>query len=71
MEIIFIRHGQGEHTVDLPGSLQIQDLSLTQKGVNQAETLQSGHTNGKKSCCQQSSQKNVRNGNDHNERHKL
>ena len=44
MEIIFIRHGQGEHTVDLPGSLQIQDPSLTQEGVNQAETLQSRFT---------------------------
>ncbi|CAN7282179.1 histidine phosphatase family protein [Rossellomorea sp. LjRoot5] len=39
MEIIFIRHGQGEHTVDLPGSLQIQDPSLTQVGVHQAEAL--------------------------------
>ena len=41
MEIIFIRHGQGEHTLDLPDSLQIQDPSLTQAGVNQAEALQS------------------------------
>jgi broad specificity phosphatase PhoE len=41
MEIIFIRHGQGEHTLDLPDSLQIQDPSLTQEGVNQAEALQS------------------------------
>ena len=44
MEIIFIRHGQGEHTLDLPGSLQIQDPSLTQEGVNQAEALQSQFT---------------------------
>lgn len=40
MEIIFIRHGQGEHTLNLPGSLQIQDPSLTQEGVHQAEALQ-------------------------------
>jgi broad specificity phosphatase PhoE len=44
MEFIFIRHGQGEHTLDLPGSLQIQDPSLTKKGVNQAEALHSQFT---------------------------
>ncbi|MCC5801181.1 histidine phosphatase family protein [Rossellomorea vietnamensis] len=44
MEFIFIRHGQGEHTRDLPESLQMQDPSLTKKGVNQAEALQSQFT---------------------------
>ncbi|WP_406686578.1 histidine phosphatase family protein, partial [Rossellomorea vietnamensis] len=35
---------QGEHTLDLPGSLQIQDPSLTQVGVHQAEALRSKFT---------------------------
>ncbi len=25
MELIFIRHGQGDHTLNLPDSLQIED----------------------------------------------
>ena len=41
MELVLIRHGQGEHTVDLPNSLQIKDPSLTAKGVKQAELLRS------------------------------
>ncbi|WP_421385329.1 histidine phosphatase family protein [Bacillus salacetis] len=41
MDFIFIRHGQGEHTLNLPDSLQIQDPALTKKGIKQAESLQS------------------------------
>ncbi|MBS4200772.1 histidine phosphatase family protein [Bacillus sp. FJAT-49732] len=41
MELIFIRHGQGEHTLDIPVSLQLNDPSLTQKGVEQARLLRS------------------------------
>lgn len=41
MELIFIRHGQGEHTVNLPDSLQLADPSLTAKGFSQAEKLRS------------------------------
>ncbi|MGA9287596.1 MAG: histidine phosphatase family protein [Anaerobacillus sp.] len=40
MEFIFIRHGQGEHTVDLPESLQLRDPDLTREGVSQAKSLQ-------------------------------
>ncbi|WP_397538746.1 histidine phosphatase family protein [Rummeliibacillus pycnus] len=39
MEFIFIRHGQGEHTLDIPSSLQISSPSLTTKGVEQAKLL--------------------------------
>ncbi len=39
MELVFIRHGQGEHTMDFPRSLQLKDPSLTPKGVKQAELL--------------------------------
>ncbi|MFS0892453.1 phosphoglycerate mutase family protein [Peribacillus frigoritolerans] len=39
MELVFIRHGQGEHTLDIPSSLQIKDPSLTTKGVEQAKLL--------------------------------
>ncbi|KOP70344.1 phosphoglycerate mutase [Lysinibacillus sp. FJAT-14745] len=39
MELIFIRHGQGEHTMDLPSSLQVKDPSLTAKGVKQVKLL--------------------------------
>ncbi|WP_340372122.1 histidine phosphatase family protein [Peribacillus sp. FSL E2-0218] len=39
MELVFIRHGQGEHTLDIPSSLQIEDPSLTNKGVEQAKLL--------------------------------
>ena len=39
MEFIFIRHGQGEHTVNLPASLQNPDPVLTKEGINQAKKL--------------------------------
>ncbi|XXM72496.1 phosphoglycerate mutase family protein [Lysinibacillus sphaericus] len=41
MEFIFIRHGQGEHTLDLPDSLHTSDPSLTVEGINQAKALKS------------------------------
>nr|WP_285851285.1 histidine phosphatase family protein [Sporosarcina aquimarina] len=37
--MIFIRHGQGEHTLDIPNSLYLKNPSLTAKGINQAELL--------------------------------
>ena len=37
--MIFIRHGQGEHTLDMPNSLHLKNPSLTIKGINQAELL--------------------------------
>ncbi|AJD90251.1 hypothetical protein JMA_09340 [Jeotgalibacillus malaysiensis] len=40
MELIFIRHGQGEHTLNLPESLYMNDPALTQEGESQAATLQ-------------------------------
>ncbi|UFT99271.1 phosphoglycerate mutase family protein [Radiobacillus kanasensis] len=39
MEVVLIRHGQGEHTLDLPQSLQISDPSLTEEGISQAKAL--------------------------------
>lgn len=39
MEITFIRHGQGEHTLSLPESLQLEDPSLTEAGKEQARSL--------------------------------
>ncbi|MGX1265646.1 broad specificity phosphatase PhoE [Rossellomorea marisflavi] len=39
MEITFIRHGQGEHTLSLPESLQLEDPSLTEEGEEQARSL--------------------------------
>ncbi|MFB4166886.1 histidine phosphatase family protein [Virgibacillus sp. JSM 102003] len=39
MDLVFIRHGQGEHTLDLPESLHTLDPALTKEGVNQAKTL--------------------------------
>lgn len=39
MKLVLIRHGQGEHTLDIPSSLQIEDPSLTTKGVEQAKIL--------------------------------
>lgn len=39
MDIIFIRHGQGEHTLDIPKSFQIENPSLTSKGMEQAKLL--------------------------------
>lgn len=41
MELIFIRHGQGEHTSKLPASLKWSNPSLTGKGREQAEKLRS------------------------------
>lgn len=39
MELIFIRHGQGEHTRNLPESLGLINPSLTSKGIGQAKKL--------------------------------
>ena len=39
MELIFIRHGQGEHTSKLPASLKLRHPSLSSKGREQAEKL--------------------------------
>ena len=39
VELIFVRHGQGEHTLDMPSSLHLKNPSLTTKGINQAELL--------------------------------
>ncbi|MDX8363223.1 histidine phosphatase family protein [Cytobacillus sp. IB215316] len=39
MELVFIRHGQGEHTIDLSNSLNTTDPELTNKGRNQAISL--------------------------------
>lgn len=39
MKLVFIRHGQGEHTLDTPSSLQKEDPSLTSKGIKQAKLL--------------------------------
>ena len=39
MELVFIRHGQGEHILDIPSSLQIKDPVLTTKGVEQSKLL--------------------------------
>ncbi|WP_017187397.1 histidine phosphatase family protein [Alkalibacillus haloalkaliphilus] len=39
MELVFVRHGQAEHTIDLPHSLHTSDPSLTNEGINQAKLL--------------------------------
>jgi broad specificity phosphatase PhoE len=39
VDLIFIRHGEGQHTLDLPSSLKIKDSSLTPKGVSQTKLL--------------------------------
>ncbi|WP_404468941.1 histidine phosphatase family protein [Sutcliffiella horikoshii] len=39
MELVFIRHGEGEHTLDIPRSLQICDPALTAEGVSQSKLL--------------------------------
>jgi len=39
MELIFIRHGQGEHTLNIPQSLHIDDPPLTSSGITQAKGL--------------------------------
>ncbi|MEI5907502.1 histidine phosphatase family protein [Bacillus spongiae] len=41
MELVFIRHGQGEHTTDLPNSLNTRDPALTNQGKKQAVSLRS------------------------------
>jgi phosphohistidine phosphatase SixA len=39
MNMIFIRHGQGEHILNPPDSLQIVDPWLTEKGIDQSSRL--------------------------------
>ncbi|SDY53112.1 MULTISPECIES: phosphoglycerate mutase family protein [unclassified Bacillus (in: firmicutes)] len=41
MKLIFIRHGEGKHTKDLPMSLQLENPPLTEEGEKQALLLQS------------------------------
>ncbi|WP_172448285.1 histidine phosphatase family protein, partial [Bacillus thuringiensis] len=40
MKLVFVRHGEGEHTTDLPESLQVLDPPLTRVGRAQAKLLQ-------------------------------
>ncbi|MGE6538695.1 histidine phosphatase family protein [Bacillus luti] len=40
MKLVFVRHGEGEHTKDLPASLQVLNPSLTDEGRNQAGFIQ-------------------------------
>lgn len=40
MKLVFVRHGEGEHTKDLPASLQMLNPSLTDEGRNQAGFIQ-------------------------------
>ncbi|MGN4446499.1 phosphoglycerate mutase family protein [Bacillus cereus group sp. MYBK79-1] len=40
MKLIFVRHGEGEHTKDSPSSLQVPHPPLTGEGKNQAKLLQ-------------------------------
>jgi len=39
MKIVFIRHGQGEHTLNAPDSLQVIDPWLTDEGIDQSIRL--------------------------------
>ncbi|MEW9674623.1 histidine phosphatase family protein [Lentibacillus sp. L22] len=39
MDLTFIRHGQGIHTLNTPDSLLIKNPSLTYKGIEQAKML--------------------------------
>lgn len=39
MQIVFVRHGEGEHTSDIPDSLYNPDPVLTEKGIKQAKLL--------------------------------
>ncbi|SET35201.1 Broad specificity phosphatase PhoE [Salinibacillus kushneri] len=39
MEFVFIRHGQGEHVLNLPKSLHTSDPALTEEGIIQAKKL--------------------------------
>ncbi|PDZ04951.1 histidine phosphatase family protein [Bacillus cereus] len=41
MKLVFVRHGEGEHTKDLPSSLQVLYPPLTDEGRNQAGFIQS------------------------------
>ncbi|MGE7881234.1 histidine phosphatase family protein [Bacillus sp. NPDC094077] len=41
MKLVFVRHGEGEHTKNLPSSLQVLHPPLTTEGRNQAKLLQS------------------------------
>lgn len=40
MKLIFVRHGEGEHTTNLPDSLRTNHPYLTNKGREQALLLQ-------------------------------
>lgn len=40
MKLVFVRHGEGEHTKDLPASLQVLHPPLTDEGRNQAGFIQ-------------------------------
>lgn len=39
MELVFIRHGEGKHTLNIPSSLYLEDPALTAKGMEQAKLL--------------------------------
>ncbi|WP_459499358.1 histidine phosphatase family protein [Bacillus sp. C1] len=41
MKLIFIRHGEGIHTKNIPTSLQLENPALTKEGESQAFLLQS------------------------------
>jgi broad specificity phosphatase PhoE len=41
MELIFIRHGQGEHNLNIPDRLNIEHPHLTSKGKAQVSKLKS------------------------------
>lgn len=43
LELLFVRHGQGEHTLYPPVSLDIPDPALTKLGIGQAERLAETH----------------------------
>ncbi|ULL15437.1 histidine phosphatase family protein [Paenibacillus sp. H1-7] len=39
MEIVFVRHGEGEHTLSIPHSYHVADPGLTELGMKQAGKL--------------------------------
>lgn len=39
MEIMFVRHAQGEHTINPPRSLQLDNAGLTEFGIRQSKEL--------------------------------
>ncbi|PZE22066.1 histidine phosphatase family protein [Paenibacillus xerothermodurans] len=41
MEIIFVRHGEGEHSAQIPESYQLTDPGLTEHGIQEAKQLTS------------------------------